>query len=85
MSNAHNRINPLRQRMIQDMTLRKLSPKTQTGHIPLWVKLLAALLKRSPTAAMEKDLRCFPLDLGEGCVRRGSVNPEEASLLVVRR
>ena len=32
MTKKHS-ISPLRQRMIEDMTLRKLSPKTQSGYI----------------------------------------------------
>ena len=29
-------ITPLRQRMIDDMRMRKLGPKTQTAYIPRW-------------------------------------------------
>ena len=38
MSSHDSPISPLRQRMIEDMTLRKLSPKTQSGYLR-WVKL----------------------------------------------
>jgi len=33
MSDSNNSPSPLRQRMIDDMVMRKLSPKTQTGYI----------------------------------------------------
>jgi len=33
MTNTTTQSSPLRQRMIDDMTLRKLSPKTQTHYI----------------------------------------------------
>jgi integrase/recombinase XerD len=40
-------ISPLRRRMIEDMTIRKLVPKTQQGYIRN-VKAFAAFLGRSP-------------------------------------
>ena len=45
MSSHDTPISPLRQRMIEDMTLRKLSPKTQSGYLR-WVKRLNGFLKR---------------------------------------
>ena len=73
MSSHDTSISPLRQRMIEDMTLRKLSPKTQSGYLR-WVKRLNGFLKRSPATATAEDLRRFQLDLVERGVRRGSVN-----------
>jgi len=43
-------ITPLRQRMIEDMSARKLCAGTQRGHI-LACKRFAAFLKRSPDTA----------------------------------
>ncbi len=40
--------NPLRQRMIEDMTARKLTAGTQTSHLRA-CRQFAAFLKRSPT------------------------------------
>ena len=40
-------ISPLRRRMIEDMTIRKLGPKTQAGYIRA-VKNFAEFLGRSP-------------------------------------
>ena len=57
-------ISPLRQRMIEDMNARKLSPGTQRGHIRA-CKRFAAFLKRSPDTAAADDIRRFQLHLIE--------------------
>jgi integrase/recombinase XerD len=51
-------ITPLRQRMIEDMTARKLFAGTQRGHIRS-CKRFAAFLKRSPETATREDIRRF--------------------------
>ncbi len=79
MSSHEHPISPLRQRMIEDMTLRKLSPKTQSGYLR-WVKRLNGFLKRSPATATAEDLRRFQLDLVERGVGRGSVNAAVTAL-----
>jgi site-specific recombinase XerD len=53
---------PLRRRMIEDMTIRKLAPKTQQGYIRT-VKDFAAFLGRSPDTASFEDVRRFQLHL----------------------
>ncbi|WP_114973362.1 tyrosine-type recombinase/integrase [Rhodoferax ferrireducens] len=55
-------VSPLRQRMIEDMRMRKLEPKTQTAYIRA-VRKLAKYLGRSPDTATEEDLRRFQLHL----------------------
>ena len=55
-------MSPLRRRMIEDMTIRKLSPKTQQGYIRT-IKNLAAFLGRSPDTASFEDVRRFQLHL----------------------
>src|SRR2546423_9119702 len=55
-------MSPLRRRMIEDMTIRKLAPKTQQGYIRT-VKDLAAFLGRSPDTASFEDVRRFQLHL----------------------
>ncbi len=55
-------ISPLRQRMLEDMRMRKLEPRTQEAYIRA-VRKLAAYLKRSPDAATVEDLRNFQLHL----------------------
>ena len=62
MTQSTQSISPLRQRMTDDMRLRKLSPKTQTGYIRA-VKRLAGFLGRSPDSATVEDLRRFQLHL----------------------
>ena len=55
-------VTPLRQRMIDDMRMRKLERKTQDGYIRA-VRKLAAFLGRSPDTATVEDLRRFQLHL----------------------
>src|SRR6201993_5409580 len=57
-------VTPLRQRMIEDMTARKLCAGTQKGHIR-GCKRFAAFLKRSPDTATLDDVRRFQLHLAE--------------------
>jgi integrase/recombinase XerD len=57
-------ITPLRQRMIEDMTARKLGAHTQRSHI-YSCKRFAAFLKRSPDTATLEDLRQFQLHLAD--------------------
>ena len=53
-------ISPLRQRMIEDMTIRKLAPKTQHDYVQR-VKNFAAFLGRSPDTASFEDVRRYQL------------------------
>jgi integrase len=53
---------PLRQRMIDDMRMRKLELKTRTAYLRAVTKL-ATFLKRSPDTATVEDLRRFQLYL----------------------
>jgi len=55
-------ISPLRQRMIEDMAIRKLAPKTQHDCVQR-VKDFAAFLGRSPDTARSEDVRSFRLHL----------------------
>src|SRR5882762_7936180 len=57
-------MSPLRRRMIEDMTIRKLSPKTQQGYIRT-IKNLAAFLGRSPDKASFEDVRGFQLHVAQ--------------------
>jgi site-specific recombinase XerD len=50
--------------MIEDMTMRKLNPKTQSGYIRA-VRKLAQFLGRSPDTATAEELRGFQLHLVE--------------------
>jgi site-specific recombinase XerD len=55
-------VTPLRQRMIDDMRMRKLEHKTQEAYIRA-VRKLAAFLRRSPDTATVEELRQFQLHL----------------------
>ena len=55
-------VSPLRQRMIEDMRMRKFEPKTQAGYLRA-VRKLAKFLGRSPDTASAEDLRSFQLHL----------------------
>src|SRR6202790_663630 len=57
-------ITPLRQRMIEDMSSRKLCVHTQRSHIHS-CKQFAEFLKRSPDTATAEDIRRFQLHLSE--------------------
>src|ERR1700693_5415169 len=52
----------LRQRMIDDMRMRKFSPKTQSHYIRA-VRRFTAFLGRSPDTASDEDLRRYQLHL----------------------
>ena len=62
MKDSPEKISPLRRRMIEDMRLRKLMPKTQDGYIRA-VRHFAGWLSRSPDTASVEDLRRYQLHL----------------------
>lgn len=72
-------ISPLRRRMIDDMTIRKVGPKTQVGYIRA-VKNFAAFLERSPDQANAKDIRRYQLHLASSGLGVPSVNPTMTAL-----
>jgi integrase/recombinase XerD len=72
-------MSPLRRRMIEDMTIRKLSPKTQQGYIRT-IKNLAVFLGRSPDTASFEDIRCFQLHLASSGAGTPILNQTVAAL-----
>jgi hypothetical protein len=62
MKDSTREISPLRQRMLEDMRLRKLAPHTQAGYVRA-VRKLAGYLRRPPDTATVEDLRNFQLHL----------------------
>jgi integrase/recombinase XerD len=68
-----NTVSPLRQRMIEDMTARKLEPHSQRSHIHS-CRRFAAFLKRSPDTATADDIRRFQLYLVESGLSIGNRN-----------
>ena len=73
MTQSNNSISPLRQRMIDDMTLRQLQEKTQSGYLRS-VKRLTKFLGRSPDSASAEDLRAFQKQLVEHGVSSSTIN-----------
>jgi integrase/recombinase XerD len=72
-------ISPLRRRMIEDMTIRKLAPKTQEGYIRT-VKNFAAFLGRSPETASLEDVRRFQLHLARNGAQAPILNHTVSAL-----
>ena len=79
MSDNNHAVSPLRARMLEDMVLRKLNPKTQAAYIRA-VKNLTAFLKRSPDTARADDLRRFQLDMVKRGVSRTTINASISGL-----
>ncbi len=73
MTESTKPLSPLRRRMIEDMTMRKLSPKTQTAYIRAVVNL-TRFLGRSPDTAEVEDLRRYQLHLVEQGVSSITLN-----------
>jgi len=72
-------VSPLRQRMIDDMVMRKLSPKTRNQYIRA-VKNLARYLGRSPDTATAEDLRKYQLHLVDDGISRITLNANLTAL-----
>jgi hypothetical protein len=72
-------ISPLRQRMIEDMTVRNFVEKTRNDYIRQ-VKTFTSFLGRSPDTATAEDLRRFQLHQ-----TRWSVEPAEPSCCRVQK
>ncbi len=70
---SNTTISPLRQRFIDDMSMRKLAPHTQSGYIRA-VKKLALFLGHSPHTATPEDLRRFQLQMVSDGVSAGNLN-----------
>ncbi len=65
--------------MIEDMMLRKLSPKTQSGYIRA-VKKLTFYLGHSPDTASAEDLRRYQLHLVNNGISSITLNATIAAL-----
>ena len=66
-------ISPLRQRMIEDMSVRNFVEKTRNDYIR-HVKTFTAFLGRSPETATPEDLRRFQLHQTQTGVRPPTIN-----------
>ena len=72
-------ISPLRQRMLEDMSVRQFTPDTQREYIRA-VNRLAAFLRRSPDTATPEELRSFQLHLTGTGVRPPTINATVTAL-----
>ena len=79
MSKSSKPISPLRQRMIDDMTMRNLKPATQTGYIRA-ARRLNEFLGSSPANATAEDLRLFQLHLSQTGTSAGTINATVSGL-----
>src|ERR1700709_1788072 len=73
MTTSTEVISPLRQRMIDDMRMRRLAPKTQAGYLRV-VREFTRFLGRSPDTATVEDLRRYQLHLVDHGVSPVSLN-----------
>ena len=72
-------ISPLRQRMIEDMRMRKFGEKTQIDYVRS-VRKFAQYLGRSPDTASIEDLRNYQLHLVDNGVSPSSLNSSISGL-----
>ena len=72
-------MSPLRRRMIEDMSMRRLAPKTQKDYIQV-IKNLAVFIGRSPDTASFEDIRRFQLQVGASGVGAGAINRNVSAL-----
>jgi len=72
-------VSPLRRRMIEDMTIRKLAPKTQASYIRA-VRNFTAFVGRSPDQASADDLRRYQLHLAASGVAAPGLNATVTAL-----
>lgn len=79
MNTTTPRVSPLRQRMIEDMRIRKLEPKTQSGYIRA-VRHFTVWFGRSPDQASAEDLRLFQLHLVDQGVSPITINATQTGL-----
>ncbi len=67
------RISPLRQRMIEDMTVRGFTPSTRGGYLAA-VENFTAFFGRSPDQASAEDLRRYQLHMRSNGASATSMN-----------
>jgi len=73
MTHSNKSTSLLRQRMIEDMTMRKLNPKTQVGYLRAVLRF-TRFFGRSPDLASSEDLRAFQLHLVKEGVSSTTIN-----------
>jgi integrase/recombinase XerD len=72
-------MSPLRRRMIEDMSMRRLAPKTQKDYIQV-IKNLAVFIGRPLDTASFEDIRRFQLQVAASGVGAGAINRNVSAL-----
>ncbi len=70
---THEKITPLRERMMEDMRIRGMGDKAQKSHIRA-IKDFALFLKRSPDTATPEELRAYQLHMTDTGVTASTFN-----------
>ncbi len=73
MTDSNKSVSPLRRRMLEDMTMRKLHAKTQAAYLRA-VKNFTCFFGRSPDLAEPEDLRSYQLHMVEQGVSNTTLN-----------
>jgi integrase/recombinase XerD len=71
----HKQTSPLRQRMIEDMQLRNMSPLTQKAYVRAIRNFVRFHGNRSPDELDYKDVRAYQLHLVSRGLQATSINP----------
>jgi integrase/recombinase XerD len=79
MNDSTKTISPLRQRMIEDMHMRKLNPRTQSAYLR-HVSALGEFLDHSPHTATSEDLRRYQLHMVDTGRASGNINANLSGL-----
>lgn len=72
-------VSPLRQRMIEDMTVRQFGAKTQTDYVRV-VRDIARFLGRSPDQAEPENLRRYQVHLASFAASPAKMNAAVSAL-----
>ena len=73
METTTQRVSPLRQRMIEEMSMRQLAPKTREAYIRAVVHF-TRYLRRSPDTATAEELRAYQLHCVKGGISAITLN-----------
>src|SRR5215204_7651401 len=76
---SHRRVSALRERMIEDMSVRGFSEKTRSDYIRN-VRAFAAFIARSPDTATAEDLRRFQLHQTQAGLQPPGINSAVSAL-----
>ena len=78
-SNAQGSVSPLRQRMLEDMTIRGFGEQTKRDYVRQ-VRMFAAFIDRKPAPAEPEDLRRYQLHMAASGASASTMNQACAAL-----